>query len=48
MMESWYAIMIQKIYLNTVMEETFETELSEKYMKAQRNFHVLTDKSRST
>ena len=30
------------------MEETFETGLSEKYMKALGNFHVLTDKSRST
>ena len=30
------------------MKEMFETGLSEKCMKAQRNFPVLTDKSRST
>ena len=30
------------------MEEMFETGFSEKCMKAQRNFHVLTEKSRYT
>ena len=33
--------------LTTAMKETFKTGLSEKFMKAHRNVHVLTDKSRS-